>query len=175
MLYTLYGVFDVPVKDDDASRTLDVSRESLRARGSMLHVLFAKDLVCVVHISHDNRYVLEPAVIGAGISRHGTALWCEEFLEFNRLISQPQAHHAYTNAEESFEMFVVIAKDLDVRYFFKSKHLRIKCDRAVHIGNDHAGGSKPRDRDGRVKILGERLWSETIQEQENVDSDPKAI
>ena len=99
----------------------------------MLHFVLPQPRIGLVHIAHDDRDVLKPAIIAAGIDRNRPTLGREIFSELNVFIAQLHANHTHSQPKYAFEMFVILSGQFNVRYFLECEHLRIEVNRTVHV------------------------------------------
>src|SRR5712691_191266 len=70
-------------------------------------------------------------------------------------------------------MFVVIAKNFDVRHFLKGQHWGIERNRTIHVGNDHSRGNNAFDLTGGCKLLSSRCLPRKNQQQQEIYGDLK--
>ena len=82
------------VKRFDPGRPLVPLRKSLRGSGDVLDLVLPQVLVSLVHISHDDRDVLKPAIVAARVGRRRTASRDQELSELNTFVSQLQPRDA---------------------------------------------------------------------------------
>src|SRR4051794_16589279 len=64
--------------------------KALRTGRRVLYFVLAKPSVCAVHIADNQRHVLEPAVVAAGIGRHGSALRGKILGQIEKLVAEAQ-------------------------------------------------------------------------------------
>src|SRR5204863_1937031 len=104
-----------------------------------------------VHVADDDGNVLKPKIITAGISRNRAATRSKKLNEFDRLIAQLHPDDADAGSKHSEQTLDVFAGDLRVRSLFEREHVRVKVDRAVHIGKGHLNRSDRDDLSGGSK------------------------
>ncbi len=128
------------VKRLDASSRLVPFRQSLRSGGGVLHSVLAQPPVRPIHVAHDDRNVLEPPIIAAGINRDRPALWRQVVGQLDELVAQPHADDAHPQAENALELLVLTSGDFDVGHLFERQHVAVEGHGTVHVRDSHADG-----------------------------------
>src|SRR6266540_7190973 len=73
--------------------------EELRAWRCMLDLVFAQPAIGTIHVAHDDRGVLKPAIVAMGVSRDGASFGREVLGEFENLVAEAQPRDANAKSE----------------------------------------------------------------------------
>ena len=93
------------------------------------------------HIADDDRNMLEPSVIAAGIYRERTSLGSKVFCQFDELVAQLHTDDPDPQAEDALKMLVIITGHFAVGHLLKREYAGIKIDGPVHVGNGDSDGA----------------------------------
>src|SRR5207247_7697813 len=100
-----------------------------------------------VDVAHDDRDVLERAVVAARVRGDRPATRRQVFRQLDRLLAQPETDDAHAEPEDALEALVVLARHLDVRDGLEPEDVGEEAYRAVHVryGDPH-GVDRPDER-----------------------------
>src|SRR6516164_3926562 len=137
------GIFEI--KSFDAAGVLVPIRQPLRTGRGMFHIVFPQNRIGAVHVADDDREVLEPQVVAAGIDGNRAAARSEKLYEFDRLAAEAHAHNPGARTEHAKEMLQLISRDFRVSHLFEREYAGIKLHRAVHVGDGGDHGADTAD------------------------------
>jgi hypothetical protein len=105
-------------------------------------------LVCLVHVADDDCHMLEPQVVAAGGNRDGTTVRrCDVLRKFDDLVAEAHLHDPHPRAEDTLEVIVRGARDLEVRHLLERQDVGIEAHRPIHVGNGEFDHRHPLHRD----------------------------
>src|ERR1700739_614178 len=121
----------------DAARIGIRVRQTLRCRGGMLPPEAPQARVRRPHVAHDDRNVLEGAIVAVQVGWNPPAARREKFHELDALIPQPQPRDPQTHAEQPEQSLVALTEQLPVGVLPELEHLRVELDRPIEIAHCH--------------------------------------
>ncbi len=89
----------------------------------------------LVHVRHDDRDVLKPAIVAARIHRNWPSLRRQVFGEFDGFVAKFHPDDSRPQPEEALQPFVTWAGDFNIGYFLKRQNPGEEVDRAIHIAD----------------------------------------
>ena len=89
--------------------------QSLRTGRCVLDLVLAQPRVGVSMSRHDDRDVLEPAVVAARVDGHRPAPGGQVLGQLDRFVAQPHAHDSHAQAEHAFQALVLARRRLRCR------------------------------------------------------------
>src|SRR5437762_1668787 len=121
--------------------------QALRLGRDVLGAMLSQAPVRPVDVAHDDRDVLERAVVAARVRRDRPATRRQVFRQLDRLLAQPETDDAHAEPEDALEALVVLARHLDVRDGLEPEDVGEEAYRAVHVryGDPH-GVDRPDER-----------------------------
>jgi hypothetical protein len=114
--------------------------QRLRAGRRVSDAVRAQGSICTVHVAHDDRDVLKPAVVAARVRRNRTPLRGEELTKLEGLRAERETDYAHACAEHAIDVLVVRALLFPFRGAREAKHVDVEADGAVEIADRHADG-----------------------------------
>src|SRR5689334_22288753 len=81
--------------------------QTLWAGRGVLDLVRSQMLIGALHITGDDRVVLEPAIVRPGIFWGRPSLGCKELGQLDKFLAQPHPRGSHPQAEHAFQMLVV--------------------------------------------------------------------
>src|SRR5262249_20751834 len=103
------------VKGADPARVRIPVRQPPRRPRSVFHAMLAQPGVSAIHVAHDDRDVLEPAIVASRVRRDRSTSWRQILRQLDLFVPESHPDDAQPEPEHSLEAFVVLSPDLHVR------------------------------------------------------------
>ncbi len=122
----------------DSARVLVPRGQGLRAGRGVRDAVRAQRRVRAVHVAHDDRDVLEPAVVAARVRRDRAALGREELPQLEGLGPEREPRDAHARAEYAIDVLEVRPLLLPFRGSREAEHVDVEANGAIEVADRHA-------------------------------------
>ena len=155
--------------------------QALRRRRHPLHAVRLQHRVGAVHVAHDDRDVLEPAIVAAGAGRGGATRGAAPGHELQRFLPKPQPHDAHARAGDTLEAAVAVLVHDRVGDLAEVEHSGVERQRAVHVGHrerdrtDRGDRGRPGRQRGALVGAGLLGWERRGAERQRQDGEAREL